>query len=567
MRSPAEPEPVAALEHRSVAFPGGDAVGPATLCVEEGESVLLLGASGSGKSTALRMMHGAVPHAIAGVVAGSATAVGRDVDETDVSSFADRIGVLAQDPETGVCLPVVADEVAFPLENLAVAREEIGPRVSSALARVGASAWVERDTTTLSGGQLQRVALASALVSEPRLLLLDEPASMLDGEGVEVVRRALEDAAERGSATVLVEHRLDELSGDDGIRALPGRWVVLDDDGAVRHDGPAERISREHGRELIGMGCWMPLDTELDALLGTTGGRADPGALGALAALADARVPDAPVAPRGLPLRARGITVAPGGKRARAVIDGLDLELRGGETVALVGENGSGKSTLLRALAGVAPLRDGRVDGPRPGLVFQNPEHQFVATTVRAEAAYGLGADRAGEVDAMLARFGLAGLADRDPHRLSGGQKRRLSIAAMLLHERPHLLADEPGFGLDRHTAVRVMGALRGVALAGRGVVFSSHDVRAIAGYADRVLVLADGGIAADTTPRALLLDTALCARAGLRPPRLLVELAGRVGTDSRLRAALQALDERALAAGSGEPAAMLSGRSAGEGS
>ncbi|MGO1770448.1 MAG: ABC transporter ATP-binding protein, partial [Microbacterium sp.] len=532
MRSPADAAaPVIALDRRTAAFPGGGEVGPVTLRVADAERVLLLGASGSGKSTVLRMMHGAVPHAITAAAEGAATAVGRDVDETDVASFADRIGVLAQDPETGVCLPVVADEVAFPLENVAVARADIRPRMSAALARVGASAWAERDTTTLSGGQLQRVALAAALVSEPRLLLLDEPASMLDGDGVEVVRRAIAHAADESIATVLVEHRLDDLAGDEGIGALPARWIVLDEDGSVRHDGTAERIAREHGRELIGMGCWLPLDVELDALIGTTGGRADPSALGALVGIADDRAADRTPVPAGEPLRARRLTVAPGGRRAGAVLDEVDLEVCGGETVALVGQNGSGKSTLLRALAGVTPIRGGRVDGPRPGLVFQNPEHQFVATSVRAEAAYGLGAERSADVEAMLERFGLAELADRDPHRLSGGQKRRLSIAAMLLHERPHLLADEPGFGLDRHTSVRVLRALREAALAGRGVVFSSHDVRAVAGYADRVLVLAEGGIVADTTPRALLADPALRERAGLRPPRLLLELADRAGS------------------------------------
>lgn len=563
----ADPVVVSAAARRAD-FPDGGSVGPIDLRIEAGEGVLLLGASGSGKSTVLRMIHGAVPHAVAASVSGRMTVTGRDVDVTGVAELADASGVLAQDPETGVCLPVVEDEIAFPLENLAVPREEIGPRVRQALERVGATAWAGRDTTALSGGQLQRVALAAALVTGPRLLLLDEPASMLDGAGVDVVRHVVGAARRASIATVLVEHRLDELAGDEGARALPSRWIVLGADGTIRYDGPAREVAGRHGRELVALGCWLPVDVELDALLGTSGGMDDPRALPALRELAreathadgvDEGRPGADAAAGVTPLRARGLSVAPGGKRAEAVIRGVDLELRAGESVALVGANGGGKSTLLQALAGVIRPRHGEVSGPRAGMIFQNPEHQFVATTVRGELAYGLGPGTSGAIDDVLDRFGLAEHADRDPHRLSGGQKRRLSIAAMLVHGRRHLLADEPGFGLDRHTSVHVMRALRGVAHDGRGVMFSSHDLRAVAGYADRVVVLADGEIVADTAPLELLRDEGLLERARLRPPRLLRELAAHADGADELRGALQGLDALALRAGESPPTGMAS--------
>jgi energy-coupling factor transporter ATP-binding protein EcfA2 len=189
----------------------------------------------------------------------------------------------------------------------------------------------------------------------------------------------------------------------------------------------------------------------------------------------------------------------------------------------------------------------GEVSGPRSGLVFQNPEHQFAAATVRAELSYGLPDSAAPRVAAMLDRFGLTNLADHNPYRLSGGQQRRVSLAAMLLHDRPYLLADEPGFGLDRQATIIAMRTLRDTARAGRGVLFSSHDLRAVAGYADRVLVLGSGRLLADTSPLRLVRNPTLLAEAGLRPSRLLRRLAERVIDDAALRTILQRLDSLAL--------------------
>ncbi|MBA8806246.1 ABC transporter ATP-binding protein [Promicromonospora sukumoe] len=628
----------------------GDGVGPVDLRIEPGQSVLVLGPSGSGKSTLLRMLHGAVPLAVHAQVDGEVRVAGRSVAGTGIAGLADVVGVVGQDPESGVCLPDVLDEVAFPLENLAVDPALIGPAVRTALDRAGASGLAGRATAELSGGELQRVALAAAIAPSPRLLLLDEPTSMLDADGIDAVRHALDVVRrETGAACVLVEHRLDELAGDAGAAALPDRWIVLGKDGRVRHDVAVDALTVPVLRELVGEGCWLPLDLELRALLGEGGalsggalpqgallpsdyarkqprsgpndeveahiaggdeslaarllrelGRGDGGAWsrGALLPSRYARkqpdsgpndgvethiagageslaarmlrelgrdvapasdvapVPAPDVAPHPAPsdaptLRANALAVARGPRgRRREVLRGVDLELRPGTTTALVGANGSGKSTLLACLAGLDRPAAGSVEGPRAGLVFQNPEHQFTATTVRQEVAHGLPPDAAPRVEQALARFGLTRLADHNPYRLSGGQKRRLSLAAMLVHEHPFLLADEPGFGLDRHASVGVLRALRDAAAAGRGVLFSSHDLRAVAGYADRVLVLADGTLLADTTPLDLLRDEALLASAGLRPPALLRALACEVRDAQDLVGVLRAMDDTALALG-----------------
>ncbi|MFJ3404758.1 ABC transporter ATP-binding protein [Promicromonospora sp. NPDC090134] len=544
----------------------GDGVGPVDLRIDAGQSVLVLGPSGSGKSTLLRLLHGAVPHAVHAQVEGAVSVAGRSVAGTGIAGLADVVGVVAQDPESGVCLPDVLDEVAFPLENLAVDPAAIGPLVRTALDRAGAAALAGRATAELSGGELQRVALAAAIAPSPVLLLLDEPTSMLDADGIDAVRRALDDVRRTtGAAWVLVEHRLDELAGDAGADALPERWIVLGADGRVRHDVAVADLTVPMLRDLVGEGCWLPLDLELRALLGRPlAGESlaarllrelgrDDAAPGARPAPGSPAMPDggAPLQPDGPTLRARGLSVARGPRaRRRAVLRGVDLELHPGTTTALVGANGSGKSTLLTCLAGLDRPAAGSVHGPRAGLVFQNPEHQLTATTVRQEVAHGLPPDAAPRVEQALARFGLTRLADHNPYRLSGGQKRRLSLAAMLVHEHPFLLADEPGFSLDRHASVSVLRALRDAAADGRGVLFSSHDLRAVAGYADRVLVLADGTLLADTAPLDLLRDEALLARAGLRPPALLRRLAHEVRDGRELVEVLRAMDAAALTLG-----------------
>ncbi|WP_159798307.1 energy-coupling factor ABC transporter ATP-binding protein, partial [Puerhibacterium puerhi] len=300
----AGPAPVVQTHGLEAVFTTGDGVGPVDLRVRPGEQVLLLGPSGSGKSTLLRCLHGAVPHAVPASTRGTVTVAGRDVHRSTVAGLADVVGVVAQDPETGVCLPDVADEVAFPLENLGVAPQAIGPAVGDALAVVGAGHLEGRRTDALSGGELQRVALAAATVTRPALLLLDEPTAMLDADGVRAVRGAVDRAtADGATACVLVEHRLDEYAGDAGTAGLPDRWVALDRNGRVLHDGPAQDVLDRAGAQLLADGCWLPLDAELHAVLGD-GDLGSPAVRAGLRALA-APAPAAGARPEAAVLRAR----------------------------------------------------------------------------------------------------------------------------------------------------------------------------------------------------------------------------------------------------------------------
>lgn len=538
---------VVELREVSVRFPrrAEPVLREVSLRLAPGEQVIVLGASGSGKSTVLQAVTGVVPHTVSATLTGEVAVGGTTTERTSVVERSRHLGVLAQDPGAAVCLPGVAQELALPLENQGIDPADIGPRIEAALEAVGAGALRERATAMLSGGESQRVALAAALVAEPEVLLLDEPTSMLDSAGIVSVRGALAGAVGRyGPAVVLVEHRLDEWAGAAGVAGLPARALALSEAGEVLADGRTAVVLHDHARELHAAGCWLPLDAELLTVTGAEGGLAAPANTELLHALATG-MPTAlgvPAADGGTPVLAgRGLAVgreSPMTRRSRrrrpegveavapALLSGVDLTVRPGEIIALLGANGVGKTTLLLTLARLLDPLAGRVEGARPGLVFQNPEHQFLAHTVRGEIAHGLAPAVAAEVvPRQLRRHRLEYLAEQNPFRLSGGEKRRLSLAAMLAHSRPVLLADEPTLGLDRRDTIATAATLREAAVEGTAVIFSSHDLRTVVALADRVVVLGEGGVLADGPTVEVLGDGELRTRAALTLPPLVAWL------------------------------------------
>lgn len=554
----------------SVTYPGAPAplLRQVSLAVEQGERVLLLGPSGAGKSTLLRTLAGVVPQTVEADVTGELTVCGADPRRTPVPQLAARVGTLTQDPADQLCLPTVANEVAFALENRAVPAATIGARVAGALTMVGAGHLAGRRTSELSGGEGQRVALAAALVADPDLLLLDEPTALLDPVAARGIGRLL---AGLEGTSLLIEHRLDEL-GD-----LPDRCVLLDHEGSVVADGPSPVVLTSG--QVAATGSWLPATAELTRALGRPVSRGDLG--GALAELAG-RGPrprfDGVRAGRGprvgsadrpgrVLLAARDAQVRRGD---RVVCQGVDLDLRAGQITAVLGVNGSGKSSLLLGLAGLLDA-SGISGRARVGMVFQNPEHQFLARTVAEEIRYGLPARRtrrgaplrrvrpgilprrgspaadgepacSPDLQVVLDRYGLTGLAGQDPFRLSGGQQRRLSLAAMSVLADEVLLADEPTFGQDRRTTAAVAAELRRLAAEGRAVVLVSHDLRLVAGLADQVLLLGGGHPLARGTVDEVLTPPVL-ARAGLQLPPLLAAWPGPL---SAARGVLELLEEQA---------------------
>jgi len=249
-------------------------------------------------------------------------------------------------------------------------------------------------------------------------------------------------------------------------------------------------------------------------------------------------------------LRTRGLAVHRRGGAGTPLLTGVNLTVHGGEIIALLGANGVGKSSLLLTLAGLLRPAAGEVVGPRPGLIFQNPEHQFVANTVRDEIAHGLHPGAAAAVvPRQLRAHRLEHLAAANPFRLSGGEKRRLSLAAMLAHPRPCVLADEPTLGLDRRDTRAVTATLRRAADGGRAIILASHDLRTVLSLADRAVVLGGDGVLADASCADVLRDGDVLARAGLVLPPLVAWLLDAVDDPAMVRHALRELDNTAAPA------------------
>lgn len=436
------------------------------LRIEPGERVLLLGASGAGKSTLLA--------GLAGLLGGSdeGEATGRIlVDGQPPEAQRGRIGLVLQDPESGIVLSKVGDDVAFGCENLGVPATEIPARVAEAVASVGLGVPLDRATKALSGGQKQRLALAGVLAMRPGLLLLDEPTANLDPVGVTEVRAAVERVVRREATTlVLIEHRTAVWAD------LMTRVVVLAPGGGVLADGPPDRVFAEHGDDLAAAGVWVP------------GRPVD------LPVLPAAGAADAVLSTRGLSI---------GREKRTVVASGLEIVVPRGTGTVVTGPNGVGKSTLALTLAGLLPELDGEVVAApslvargvtrpsrwrstelltRIGTVFQEPEHQFLASTLRDELAV---APRAlkrstAEVDAivdeLLERLDLASLALANPFTLSGGQKRRLSVATVLAASPEVIVLDEPTFGQDRRGWTELVALLQREIARGRTVVAVTHD-------------------------------------------------------------------------------------------
>ena len=453
--------------------------------IEQGERVLLLGASGAGKSTLLSALAGLLHAPESGDEEGRLLVEGQSPH-----TVSNQTGIVFQDAATSLVMSRVGDEVAFGLENRAVPADQIWGRVDAALRAVEFSYDRSHLTDHLSGGEQQRLAIADVTAAAPRLWLLDEPTANLDPAGANLVRTTLRRVLGKTSATlILVEHRVAP------VLELINRVIALDADGGLIADGPPDEVFSSKHAALHDAGIWLPSFRS--------------------SRIAPPRAAGPPV------VELDDISVRYPGSNRDALVDAT-LAAHAGQAVAICGANGSGKSTLALVAASLLQPSKGAVSfltgGPtlpyskwKPrdlvrwvGTVFQEPEHQFVRATVADELALGpqrvhmVANEIQRRVDELLERFGLQGLAAANPFTLSGGEKRRLSVATALIMKPPLLILDEPTFGQDARTWGEIASIVSEQCDAGQAIVLITHDTDLVTAVADRRVALAHGHVVAN---------------------------------------------------------------------
>jgi energy-coupling factor transporter ATP-binding protein EcfA2 len=514
---------IARLDRVTYTYPGAPtpALRDVTLEIGPAEVILVLGGSGSGKSTLLRALNGLVPHFHGGTFAGRVTVDEFDTRSTRPRDLAGRVGLVFQDPESQAVMTTVEREIAFGLENQGLASAVITRLVEEALISLGLSRLRHAPLTTLSGGELQKVALAAVIATQPHLLLLDEPTSQLDPVSSEElladIRRLSEDT---GATIVLAEHRVERclhlatrvIYMEDGavvIDALPqmfASWAV------AGHRELLPPVTRLFAQRLNGQASLHAAKGDL------------PMTVKDARHLMEAFVDRPPRFNKRPPAETSGVVVlearrlAVGYARGEPILERVDLCLRRGELVALMGENGSGKSTLVRHFNGLAtPLagdvrlldRDVRdlsvAQAARScALLGQNPGDYFVRDTVAEEIDYSLenmgftGSERNEHAAATVEELDLLSLLGRNPRDLSGGERTRVALAAVACGDPALVVLDEPTRGMDPLHKADLGALLRRWVEAGRCVLVVTHDVEFAARCASRVLVLGDGGVLAD---------------------------------------------------------------------
>ena len=556
-------EPAVVVENYTFWFkaPGGKrilALDDISFSIDRGDFVLILGPSGSGKSTLALNLVGVYPDFYGGYNQGRILVNHEEKGlvnrrELDRGQRFKTVNMLFQNPEDQIVTLTVEEEIAFALENYLVPKDEISAKIDRALDLVGLKGFRYRSTLKLSGGEKQRVALGAMLAMEPRVLILDEPTSNLDPVGTHEVLEAIEDVRSRVDITMMiVEHEVDEVFHlVHKVLCVNGRKV----------EGPFSPHEFMDARGLSvrdEMGLWIPQASEV--ALELRGRDIDlPGPpLDGRELVASVRVhapsqslpltvPDASpggsngnpraVAPGDPVIQVRDLTFSYPTKAD--VLKGVDLDIRKKELLAIVGQNGSGKSTLAANLNGILTptLGEVLVEGRpttsyrfaelarRVAYIFQVPEKQFVCNVVYDEMAHGLkrlGASQAdveARVQEVLEHVNLQERKEISPYLLSHGQKRRLSVACMVITDPDVVILDEPTFGQDWLHAMRLMDYLRTLANQGAAATFITHDMRLVAQYADRVVAMSGGEIIFDGTPLELFASEDVLQQASLKRP------------------------------------------------
>src|SRR5215216_6218165 len=521
--------------------------------VAEGEFVVIMGPSGAGKSTLCVSLNGLIPHFFRGRMEGEVRVGGRSTREGQVGEFAQEVGLVFQDFEAQLFSTNVALEVAFGPENFKVERGEMIERVERMLGQVRLEGFEKRTPATLSGGQKQRLAIASVLAIEPRILCLDEPTTDLDPAGKLGIFEIAEDLKDRDDVTlIVVEHETEETLDADRIIVLRNGEIVA--------DRPAREVLRDVElleessvmplqvtRFFHDMGLWqgqLPLTPQEGlAEFRQRGWRVNPDRHKRLGE-ADAKREEGYGEPI---IQVEGLTYRyPNGVVA---LEGVDLTVRKGEFLAVLGQNGSGKTTLVKHFNGLLKPTEGSVRvggeetkeqglrrlGQTVGYVFQNPDHQIFSDTVFDEVALGpkirgMEEDETKEqVEEALVAVSLGGRGNEDPFGLTKGERQRVAVASVLAVRPEVLILDEPTTGLDFAEQRSMMDLVKNLNEAGSTIIAVTHTMWVVAEYAHRVAVVRDGKVAMQGTVRDVFAEEDELREASLRPPHI-VEFGNALG-------------------------------------
>lgn len=543
------------LEDLSFTYRGGRKRALRDICLEmeEGEFVVWMGHTGAGKSTLACCLNALIPSYIRGELRGKARVLDRDILQCRTSDMGGELGLVLQDFEAQLFCTSVELEIAFGMENLGVPREEMIRRVDELLPLVRLEGMRAREPSTLSGGEKQRLAIASVLAMRPRLLVMDEPTTDLDPAGKQEIFQLARELRGPEMAMVLIEHETEEALGADKVVLLrEGRVVrdgfpreVLTDKGLLREAGVAPLSIADFFRRALGS---LPSEGTFPLTVDE--------AIGEFKRALKLRQ----AAPQILEERDRS------GMRARRTIlkiegghhrypsgvealRGIDLEVGEGEFVALVGQNGSGKTTLAKHFNGLLRPTSGRVEvfgedasrlsvkelGRMVGYVFQNPDHQIFAPTVFEEVSFGprnLGLTRKAlkkNVGEALAAVRLTGYEERDPFVLTRGERQRVAVASELAVKPQVLILDEPTTGLDYLQQQSMMEMVSSLNRKGHTIVIITHSMSTVARYARRTVLLDEGRVLMDDTTRKVFSRGDELEKCFLRPPPI-VRLSNHLG-------------------------------------
>jgi energy-coupling factor transporter ATP-binding protein EcfA2 len=517
--------------------------------VKSGEIIGIMGRSGAGKTTLALTLNGLVPQTIAGEIKGTVEVTGMDTQTTPVKELVKNVGMVFQDPETQFVTMLVEDELTFGLENMAVPREEIGKRLAWVSEMLRIKEILKSHPYELSGGQKQRVAIASALVLNPKILVLDEPTSDLDPVGKSEIFSITKELSERGITMFIVEHEAEDLAKvADRIILIENGRVVLEDEPSLfynnvdrLHEAGVSPPQVTEFYKAIGEGHQVsntaPLTVEdcypiVSDILGNKARNTvkDPHKT--------QKTQDKKVSENKI-IEAKNIEyVYQGGRKA---LVGVDLTIHEGEFVGLVGQNGSGKTTIAKVIANILKPTNGQVllDGidtknltqaqtaSKIAYSFQNPDHQLVCNTVEEEIKFapkniGIAPEEVEKIaEDLLNKVGLSEYKNEHPIFLGKGQRKVLAVASVLSMRPKVLIVDEPTTGQDWQSTKSIMELLRTLNKEGRTIIIITHNMDVVAENCNRVVIMNKGRIALDGPPGEVFAKGNVLNDLFLKPPMI----------------------------------------------